>query len=90
MLFLIFMKVISAQNITKMQDCFVIKSAHGGRCFRTVTCLSQVISVCCRSHTLHCRVPNLMYLNEEKGSLGLQSQSVHTFSFSLSFYFFSK
>ncbi len=67
----------------------ILKSAYGGRCFHTETCLSQVISVCCCSHTLHCRVLNLMYLKEEKGSLGLQSRSVHTLlpSLSLSFCF---
>ncbi len=64
-----------------------LKSAYGGRFFHTVTCLSQVFSVCCCSHTLYCRVLNL---KDEKRSLGLHSRSVHSSlpSLSLLFCFF--
>lgn len=55
--------------------------------FQSVACLSQVISTCCcthtHTHTLHCTelcflVLKLKCLNEEKGSLALQSLCVHT------------
>lgn len=82
----------SPQNIRKTQDFLSYKDwslLTVAVAFHTETCLSQVISVCCCSHTLHCRVLNLMYLKEEKGSQGLQSRSVHTLlpSLSLSFCF---